>query len=51
MSPDALQQVAGVIAENPLGVSAFGAAAAVLLATAVRKEGFDLGDGKTQPTA
>lgn len=36
VSPDALQQVAGAIAENPLGVSAFGAAAAVLLATSVR---------------
>ena len=35
-SPDALQQVAGAIADNPFGVSAFGAAAAVLLATAVR---------------
>ena len=35
VSPDALQQVAGAIAENPLGVSAFGAAAAVLLASAV----------------
>ena len=34
VSPDALQQVAGAIAENPFGVSAFGAAAAVLLATA-----------------
>lgn len=36
-SPDALQQVAGAIAENPLGVSALGAAAAVLLASAVRE--------------
>jgi hypothetical protein len=36
VSPDALQQVAGAIAENPFGVSAFGAAAAVLLAGAVR---------------
>ena len=35
VSPDALQQVAGTIAENPLGVSALGAAAAVLLASAV----------------
>jgi hypothetical protein len=35
-SPDALQQVAGAIAENPFGVSALGAAAAVLLATSVR---------------
>ena len=39
VSPDALQQVAGAVADNPFGVSAFGAAAAVLLATAVRKEG------------
>lgn len=36
VSPDALQQVAGAIAENPFGVSAFGAAAAVLLAGAIR---------------
>jgi hypothetical protein len=36
VSPDALQQVAGTIAENPFGVSALGAAAAVLLASAVR---------------
>ena len=36
VSPDALQQVAGAIAENPFGVSAFGAAAAGLLATAVQ---------------
>ena len=35
VSPDALQQVAGAIAENPFGMSAFGAAAAVLLASAV----------------
>jgi len=39
VSPDALQQVAGAIAENPFGVSAFGAAAAVLLATAVHARG------------
>ena len=38
-SPDALQQVAGAIAENPFGVSALGAAAAVLLASAVRTQG------------
>ena len=44
VSPDALQQVAGAIAENPFGVSALGAAAAVLLATAVRKEGGDAVD-------
>ncbi len=44
VSPDALQQVAGVIAENPFGVSALGAAAAVLLAAAVRKEGGDAAD-------
>ena len=37
VSPDALQQVAGSIAENPFGVSALGAAAAVLLASAVRE--------------
>ncbi len=41
VSPDALQQVAGAIAENPLGVSAFGAAAAVLLAGAVQARGED----------
>jgi hypothetical protein len=35
VSPDALQQVAGAIGDNPLGVSALGAAAAVLLAGAV----------------
>lgn len=39
VSPDALQQMAGAIAENPFGVSAFGAAAAVLLATAVHARG------------
>ena len=39
VSPDALQQVAGAIAENPFGVSAFGAAAAVLLAATVRDNG------------
>ncbi len=38
VSPDALQQVAGAIADNPLGVSALGAAAAVLLANAVRTQ-------------
>ena len=38
-SPDALQQVAGAVAENPFGVSALGAAAAVLLATAVQAKG------------
>jgi len=38
VSPDALQQVAGTIVENPFGVSAFGAAAAVLLASAVRAQ-------------
>ena len=36
VSPEALQQVAGSVAENPWGVSALGAAAAVLLAAAVR---------------
>ena len=39
VSPDALQQVAGAIADNPFGVSAFGAAAAVLLASAVPSAG------------
>ena len=38
VSPDALQQVAGAVADNPFGVSAFGAAAAVLLASAVRAQ-------------
>ena len=42
-SPDALQQVAGAIAENPFGVSALGAAAAVLLATAVHPRDEDRG--------
>jgi hypothetical protein len=37
VSPEALQQVAGGVAENPWSVSAFGAAAAVLLATAVKR--------------
>ena len=36
-SPEALQQVAGSVARNPWGVSALGAAAAVLLATTVRR--------------
>jgi len=36
VSPDALQQVAGAVGDNPFGVSALGAAAAVLLAGAVR---------------
>jgi hypothetical protein len=40
-APDALQQVAGAIAENPFGVSAFGAAAAVLLAGAANARGDD----------
>ncbi len=35
VSPDALQQAAGAIADNPVGVSALGAAAAVLLASAM----------------
>jgi len=39
VSPEALQQVAGSVAENPWGVSALGAAAAALLATAVRPAG------------
>ncbi|HEY8976157.1 MAG TPA: hypothetical protein VIN75_18225 [Burkholderiaceae bacterium] len=37
VSPEALQQVAGSVVENPWGVSALGAAAAVLLATAARR--------------
>ena len=41
VSPDALQQVAGAIADNPFGVSALGAAAAVLLASAVPPAGSD----------
>ena len=49
VSPDALQQVAGAIADNPFGVSAFGAAAAVLLATAVRDAGGTA--GQVQPIA
>lgn len=40
-SPEALQQVAGAVAENPFGVSTFGAAAAVLLASAMRGSGSD----------
>ena len=36
VSPDALQQVAGAVGDNPFGVSTLGAAAAVLLANAVR---------------
>ena len=43
VSPAALQQVAGALVENPLGVSALGAAAAVLLASAVRTEGDQAG--------
>lgn len=43
--PEALQQVAGSVVENPWGVSALGAAAAVLLATAVRGRG-----GPAQPS-
>ncbi len=36
VSPDALQQMAGAVGDNPLGVSALGAAAAVLLGGAMR---------------
>jgi len=36
VSPDALQQVGGAVADNPMGVSAFGAAAALLLVNTVR---------------
>ena len=39
VSPDALQQAAGAVADNPFGVSAFGAAVAVLLATTVGPRG------------
>ncbi len=35
VSPDALQQVAGAVGDNPLGLSTLGAAAAVLLANAL----------------
>jgi hypothetical protein len=36
VSPDAIQQVAGLLADNPAGASAFTAAAAMLLVRAVR---------------
>ncbi len=36
VSPDAIQQVAGLLADNPVGASAFTAAAAMLLVRAVR---------------
>jgi len=36
VSPETLQQVAGAVTENPFGVTAFGAAAAVLLAMGLR---------------
>jgi hypothetical protein len=49
VSPDALQQVAGAVAENPFGVSALGAAAAVLLASAVRSSGET--DARSEPIA
>jgi len=39
VSPEALQQAAGAIADNPVGVSTRGAAAAVLLAAALRAQG------------
>jgi hypothetical protein len=39
VSPDAIQQVAGLLADNPVGVSALGAAAAMLLVRAVRSPG------------
>jgi hypothetical protein len=35
VSPDAIQQVAGLLADNPVGVSAFSAAVAILLVRAV----------------
>ena len=43
VSPDALQQVAGAIVENPFGVSALGAAAAVLLASAMNTDSSEPG--------
>jgi len=50
--PEALQQVAGSVAENPWGVSALGAAAAVLLATAVHRPGDgEPADEKASPAA
>ena len=36
VSPEALQQVAGAVADSPFGVSAFGAAAAVLLVSTLK---------------
>ena len=36
VSPDAIEQVAGLLADSPVGVAAFGAAAAMLLVRAVR---------------
>jgi hypothetical protein len=36
VSPDAIQQVAGLLADNPVGASAFSAAVALLLMRAVR---------------
>lgn len=36
VSPDAIQQLAGLLADNPVGASAFTAAAAMLLVRAVR---------------
>ena len=36
VSPDAIQQVAGLLADNPVGASAFSAAVAMLLMRAVR---------------
>jgi hypothetical protein len=36
VSPDAIQQVAGLLADSPLGAAAFSAAAALLLLRAVR---------------
>ena len=49
VSPDTLQQVAGTITENPFGVSALGAAAAVLLAMGARATG--KADAQAQPSA
>lgn len=36
VSPDAIQQVAGLLADNPIGISAFSAAVAMLLVRAVK---------------
>jgi hypothetical protein len=38
VSPDAIQQVASLLADSPVGIAAFGAAAAMLLVRAVRRQ-------------